>query len=1687
MNSNIVSSGNKLSNPSSWEVDDPTKANISVAAAMAVTSASIDAGIDLTNCKPSVSLAIALDSLKDGNSGQTTNILPFKLHPAGSNSDSDRSKLPDNKQQTNLALPPNAINADSRVIMPDMLPLIDLTQDDIDSIIQQVDGGLANIQDIYSPSPVQDGIIFHHIMAPKGDPYLTHMCMIFNNRGILDLYLNALQKVIDRHDIVRTAFLWKRLSRPAQVVLRHAKLCITEVDLDPVDGPAHAQLLNLLDPRQHKIDLAKPPLVRFTTSQDIDGRWVAVQAMHHVIGDQYTVQQFLIETQTIIKGYGAMLESPQPYRNLIAEIRLGKTIEEHEAFFTRMLTKVDTAAFPYDIAHTQDHRVDLVESRLVISHELISRLRDQGKKIGVSFARVCHLAWALVLAATSGQRKVVFGTVVSGRRQSISAGRALGPFINTLPICIDVDDARIEDALLRVHSTLTELVEHQHASLTLTQHCSNVPTDTPLFNSILNFRRSNNSIMSAGSKVGIHIQEIQERTNYPFSMTVDDGTEAKLICQTPSEVDPFNLCQYMEQALTSIADSSSGVLLQDLEILPFEERELLIKTWNQTKATSNNSQCTHRVFEQQVVVSPDAVAAVHDGQSLTYNELNERANKLANHLIGLGVKPDMLVALCVERSLAIVIGILAIHKAGGAYLPLDPVYASSRLQDIIVDAGPYIVIADALGKQMLGTDALSSLAVVDPNAEYNTSAENPQVPDLTSNHLAYVIYTSGSTGRPKGVMVEHAQVTRLFESTAHWFKFNSSDTWIMAHSFSFDFSVWEMWGALRYGGKLVIPDIQSIQSSGDLYELICSEGVSVLNLTPSAFRPLIKYHAEAQGGNQLRYVILGGEALEPSSLQSWFAIPRALPQVINMYGITETTVHVSYRVMTEADVTLSVSPIGERIPDLTIYILDSQNRPVPLGAIGELCIGGLGVSRGYLNRPELTSEKFPLDPFSDIDGARIYKTGDLARFLPNGELIYLGRNDHQVKIRGFRIELGEIEARLMDHKLVRESLVLAVGSESDKRLVAYVVADEIDSLAQKFRDHLTPLLPDYMVPAAFVRLDRFPLTPNGKLDRHALPEPERDAFASQAFEEPKGDAEMALAGIWSDLLKVDRISRHDNFFILGGHSLMAVRMINRLSSLGVRLQISTIFASPHLYDLAAALDGQLSQNNVKKESIPVVSRDGILPLSFAQQRLWFLDQMEGASATYNIPLAIRFQGPLNVDTFQLALNTLFARHESLRLVFVEEEGKPQVKILSAAPGVPSEIIELRNTPNAEEQLAELAKLEAIAPFDLATGPLIRSRLIRVADEVHILLLTQHHIVSDRWSIGVLLKELSELYSAFTAGQTNPLAPLSIQYPDYASWQREWLTDARSQEQSEFWKCTLADAPEAIALPLDHPRPSQQSFVGAQVPIRVDSETTTALKNLCQRHGVTLFMVVMVAWSAVLSRLSGQDDILIGTPTANRNHADIEQLIGFFVNTLVIRIDLSGSLTIHDLVERVRQQAIAAQAHQDLPFEKVVEIAQPTRRLDLSPLFQVMFAWQNNDQGSLDLPGITAAPFDTSFDVAKFDLELHLSEVDDGIVGSLIFSTALFERSTIKRHVGYLQAMLKAMATDITQSVTSVDLLSAEESEILISTWNEVHTPVIDYSCLHQIFESQVTQFLDAIAVVHEGQSLTYRELNERSN
>ncbi|MGV8003155.1 amino acid adenylation domain-containing protein [Photorhabdus temperata subsp. temperata] len=1587
------------------------------------------------------------------------------------------------EQHQAVVVPPNIITLATTALTPEMLPLIDLTQPEIDHIVEQVPGGIANVQDIYALSPLQDGILFHHLLAKEGDPYLLAYPMIFADRALLDRYLAAMQQVVDRHDVLRTSFIWQELSTPAQVVWRQAPLSVTELILDPADGLVGEQLAHRFDPRQYRFDLNQAPLLRFVVAQETDGRWHVLQLQHHLIGDHTTMEVMRREVQVCLAGQDDNLPVPVPFRNLVAQARLDINQAEHTRFFTDMLADVDEPTLPFGLTEVHRDGSQVTQSHRMLSPALNDRLRQQAKRLGVSVATLCHLAWAQVLSQTSGQEKVVFGTVLFGRMAAgEGADSGMGLFINTLPLRLDMDDTPVHDSVWLAQSRLAGLLDYEHASLALAQRCSGVAGGTPLFSALLNYRHNEQPLIPHEAVPGIEFLGEQERTNYPFVLSVEDGgSTLGLTAQVVQPFEPDRVCGYMQQALASLAEAlerAPETPVRALNILPETERALLLETWNATETPYPEQLCIHQLIEQQVEKTPDATALVYEGQILSYAELNAGANRLAHQLIALEIAPDQRVAICTASSPARVVGLLAVLKAGGAYVPLDPAYPGERLAHILNDAAPSIILADETGRLALGEEVLAGLTLLDPNTLPDQPDSNPQIPTLTSRHLAYVIYTSGSTGVPKGVMVEHRGLVNLIRDQIVQFDIRSSSRMLQFASFGFDASVWETMMALTGGAGLAIPADTVRQDPHHLWRYLEEQAVTHACLTPA----LLRDGADLPALTTKPTVILGGEAPSVTLLQALCS--RAT--LFNAYGPTEITVCASVW-RCPSDYAGGLIPIGRPTANTRIYLLDNYRQPVPLGAVGELYIGGAGVTRGYLNLPDLTDERFLADPFSDATDARMYRTGDLARYLPDGNLVFAGRNDQQVKIRGFRIEPGEIEARLTEYPTVREAWVLARGDGQDKRLVAYVVAEEDNGLAARLREHLSAILPDYMVPAAFVRLDAFPLTPNGKLDRRALPVPDQNAFARQVYAAPQGEIETALAAIWSELLGIEQIGRYDNFFALGGHSLLAVRVMNRIAAFGVELPLVALFTSPSLAAFAERISAQRNEGRDRLSEIIPVSRNSALPLSFAQQRLWFLAQFDGVSDTYHIPLVLHLRGQLDITAWQQVLNRLFARHEALRSLFIIVDGQPQVELLPAEFGLPVKQYDLRNAPEMDEQLKLLCAQEAETPFDLARGPLIRCALIQRADEDYVFLLTQHHIVSDGWSLGILKSELGALYLACLNEQPDPLPPLVIQYPDYAAWQRKVFSGEGLRAQSDYWRRTLADAPVLLELPTDRPRPSRQSFTGGRIPVQIDAMLVQALKQLGRQHGTTLFMTLLTAWAALLSRLSGQDDLVIGIPSANRNRREIEPLIGFFVNTLALRIDLSGTPDMVTLLRRVRQTTLGAQEHQDLPFEQVVEMVQPPRRPEHTPLFQVMFALQESDTEEWQLPGLAVTPVVQGYDIAKFDLQLELTEKAGEVVGELSYSSALFDPETIERQVGYLQALLRAMVNHPQQSVTTVDILSSTERTLLLETWNAATAPYPEQLCVHQLVEQQVEKTPDAIAVKYENQTLSYAELNARAN
>ncbi|HEX2189524.1 MAG TPA: amino acid adenylation domain-containing protein, partial [Longimicrobiaceae bacterium] len=1036
--------------------------------------------------------------------------------------------------------------------------------------------------------------------------------------------------------------------------------------------------------------------------------------------------------------------------------------------------------------------------------------------------------------------------------------------------------------------------------------------------------------------------------------------------------------------------------------------------------------CLHELFAAQAARTPDAEAVVCAGESLTYAELDARANRLAHHLQRQGVRPEAGVGVCLEWGPELVVALLGALKAGGVYVPLDPALPAERLAYLAEDSrARTIVTREALA----GRVSHGAAVPVDADAE-RIAAEPEDAPRSGSRpaHLAYVIYTSGTTGRPKGVAVEHRAAAEHLRAMALGLGIVPGDRVLQFASCAFDVSLEQVFFPLLSGATLVLRGPEP-WSAGELRVRVRSLGVTVANLPPAYWREVRAAAGAEAALPGVRLLLVGGDVLHAGDARTGGT------RLLNCYGPTEAVVTAT-AFEVAADFAGAAVPIGRPLPGHAAYVLDARGAPAGCGETGELYLGGL-LARGYLGRPGLTAERFVPDPFGGA-GGRLYRTGDRARWNADGELEFLGRSDFQVKIRGFRIEPGEIEARLLEHAGVREAVVTArEDAGGDVSLVAHYAGG---ATAEALRAHLAASLPAYMLPAAYVRLGELPRTPSGKVDRAALPVPAADASAPRVYEAPAGRVEEALAEIWSAVLGAERVGRRDHFMELGGHSLRAVQVISRVrAALGVEVPLAALFGRPVLADFAREVE---TAARSEAAAIAPVDRTAAIAPSFAQQRLWFLEQLGGVGAAYHIPMSLRLQGELDRGALAHALDHIITRHEALRTTFRAVEGEP-VQHIAPVEESGFRLVEhdLRASAEAEDELRRLVSDEASAPFDLARGPLVRGRLIRMAADDHVLLLTMHHIVSDGWSMGVLHRELGALYAAFARGEADPLPPLPVQYADYAAWQRRWLEGEVLQRQADYWRETLAGAPELLELPTDHPRPARQDFAGASLKVELDEALTAALKTLSQRHGATLYMTLLAGWAAVLSRLSGQDEVVVGTPTANRGRADVEELIGFFVNTLALRVDLSGAPTVAEALGRVKARALEAQQNQDIPFEQVVELVQPARSLAHSPLFQVMFAWQNAPASRLELPGLRLSAGDAApRATAKLDLLLSLWEDEGRIAGEVEYATSLFEQATVERWLGYLRRMLEAMAADDGLGIDRLPMLAETERALVLREW-----------------------------------------------
>ncbi|MEH2216414.1 MAG: amino acid adenylation domain-containing protein [Nostoc sp.] len=1145
---------------------------------------------------------------------------------------------------------------------------------------------------------------------------------------------------------------------------------------------------------------------------------------------------------------------------------------------------------------------------------------------------------------------------------------------------------------------------------------------------------------------------------------------------------------------------SSPQSINDYSTLTEHELHKILVEWNNTTIDYPKHLCIHELFEVQVEKTPESIAVVFKEQQLTYQELNYRANKIANYLQGLGVKPEVLVGICVERSLETIVGLLGILKAGGAYVPLDPTYPKERLSFIISDSQVQVVLTQEKFVEGL-TASGAKLVCLDTNREliHQHSQENVNS-NVTPDNLAYIIYTSGSTGTPKGVAVPHQAVNRLVCNT-NYVQFVPSNRVAQASKTSFDAATFEIWGSLLHGARLVIIPQNIVLSPQSFAAYIREQKISILFLTPALFNQLASIVPEAF--KDLHHLLIGGDALDPNSVK---AVLRNGPpkRLLNAYGPTESTTFACCYLVQDIPEGATNVPIGRPISNTQIYILDSKLQPVPVSTPGELYISGDGLARGYLNRPELTEEKFIPNPFGEIGGRRLYKTGDLARFLPDGNIEFLGRIDNQVKIRGFRIELGEIEALLSQHSDVQQAVVIAREDiPGDKRLIAYIVPNQkLDLSVTTLKGFLQEKLPSYMVPAAFVILDSLPLTPNGKVDRRNLPACDRTRpDLEETFVAARNPIEKTLAVIWTELLGLERIGVNDNFFCLGGHSLIATQILSRVREVfQVELSFQQIFANPTIAGLAQLIKQGNKEQQWQRPAIERIPHEGLLPVSFAQERVYFIQQLAPENSAYQFQATMRFTGQLNVPVLQQSLNEIVLRHEIFRTTYTAVNGR-LFQVIHPHQSISFTVIDLQIFPESEREAEaqRLVEAEVQKPLDMNQLPLIKWVLLKLNDQEHLLIHIEHHMAHDGWSFNVFLGELLELYQAFSLGNSSVLPQPLLQFADFAHWQREWVKSQSAQAQLAYWQQKLSGSSPLLELPYNRPRPTEQTYNGDQIRVELPINLCESLRVLSRQEGVTLFMTMLGAFLVVLHRYSGQDDLSVGTAVANRRMQEVEKLIGMIVNNLVLRTDLSGNPTFRELLDRVRQVTLEAYANEDLPFDKVVEVLKPIRNLSHNPLFQVMFSFHDSPMPDLSLPGLDISLHEPiSNKSSKFDLDFLVIPRSEqrvqngsktgakGITLVLEYNSDLFDAATIQEMLEQYQTLLESIVINPKQRVSELPLLTQNQQQLLVE-WNQTHREYAAKECIHDLFAAQVELTPNAVAIQQEGQKLTYRELSDRVN
>ncbi|MFJ2685159.1 non-ribosomal peptide synthase/polyketide synthase [Pseudomonas sp. NPDC087342] len=1540
------------------------------------------------------------------------------------------------------------------------------------------------------------------------DPHSTayHIPNALRLKGELDVPAleRSFNALVQRHDSLRTTFI-EQDEKTVQVI--HAQMPIS-IEIQALDADLAPALLDerikaFVEQETHRpFDLQHGPLLRVSLLKVADDDHVLALIQHHIISDGWSMQVMVKELiqHYVAQTSGQPLTLPEltvQYADYAIWQRHWLEAGERErqlAYWTATLGGEQTVLeLPIDHPRPALQSFRGARLDLNLSPALATSLKQLAQRESASLFMVLLASFQALLHRYSGQPDIRVGVPVANRNRVETEG-LIGFFVNTQVLNAQVYGQLPFNQLL-AQVKQSAMAAQAHQDLPFEQLIEALQPErslshSPVFQVMYNHQALNDQAQQQ-SRVQLPQLSVEsivwEGRTAQFDLTLgtyesSDGVSAELTYATdlfePATIE--RLARHWQNLLQGIVEQSSQ-RIGELPLLDSGEQSVLLQDWHRVVEHAAQAPCVQQRIAAQAEQTPDAVALIVGEHSLTYAQLDARANQLAHKLIEAGVGPDRLVGIAVERSVEMIVGLLAILKAGGAYVPLDPAYPEDRLAYMIEDSGLELLLTQShLQAQLPIPAGLNTLLLDQPSEWLAAYPQTCPVVALNGEHLAYVIYTSGSTGKPKGVMVRHAALCNFVESMVDQPGLNPQDRMLSLTTFSFDIFGLEIYGPLLAGARVVLTGKDVHQDPQAVLELIERHGVSVLQATPSTWRMLLDHEqASILAG---RTFLCGGEALPQELAERMLALS---PKVWNLYGPTETTIWSALHPLTREN---AKPYLGKPIDNTALYILGSDLELNPIGAPGELLIGGDGLARGYFERPALTAERFVPDPFSS-SGERLYRTGDLTRYRAEGVIEYIGRIDHQVKIRGFRIELGEIEARLLALDSVRETVVVAQDGPTGPQLVGYVVAatavEDEAALRAELKASLKAELPDYMVPAHLLFLTQLPLTPNGKVDRKALPSPDASLLQS-TYVAPQTATQHKVAEIWQAVLKLEQVGLSDNFFELGGHSLLVTQVISRVrQALNVQVPLRTLFEHSTLQDFVAALGVEPAH---AEPAIVALPRQQPMALSYAQERQWFLWQLEPTSSAYHVPAALRLRGSLDLAALQNSFDTLITRHESLRTRFIQQNEQTWQQI--DAPSPLALAVQTLDGELDDERLKVLVAEETLALFDLQQGPLLRVKLLKLAADDHVLVLTLHHIVSDGWSMQVMVDELIELYAGYSIGQPRQLPALAVQYADYAVWQRQWMEAGERERQLGYWTAQLGGDQPLLELPADRPRPAEQSYRGARQEIPLNAELAAALKQVAQRENVTLFALLLASFQTLLHRYSGQSDIRVGVPVANRNRLETEGLIGFFVNTQVLKAEIDSQQTFRGLLQQVKNTVLGAQAHQDLPFEQLVDALQPERSLSHSPLFQVMHNHQSQARearGAARLPQIEIEGLTWASHTAKFDLTLDTFESVDNVWAELTYATDLFDASTMARMAQHWTNLLNAIVADCGQRIAELPLQDNAEREATLLQWNPAVADFPSQQCLHELIEAQALRAPEAIAVTYGEQSLSYAELNARAN